>query len=89
MNINHRALWKSWELKESWVSPNGVWKIVATIKENPGFPNNKNMAIRDVKIYRYASASFEEYLDDGRTPKYVMKKYREFMNLIYERSEPT
>ena len=72
-----RASWKSW------VSPNDVWEVVATVKENPGFPNNEKMAFRHVKIRRFNAVAYEKYSDDGRTPKYVMDKYREFTELIY------
>jgi hypothetical protein len=72
------------ELNKEWISKNGVWKVVATIKENPSFPGKAVMAFRHVKIYRFGSIEFEKHSDDGRTPKYVMDKYREFMNLVYE-----
>lgn len=76
------------EFQKEWISNNGIWKVVATVRENPALPGETH-AFRDVQIYRYGAINYQEYSDDGRTPKIVMNKYREFMNLIYERSEST
>lgn len=73
------------ELRETWISPRGAWKIEAKVESLEDVPKFK---VRTVQIYHRTKADRAYYLAGLNTdlvvPSYVLDQYRYYLKLVKE-----